>query len=351
MYVITRMKTHYSSKTLRILVVAVMCVILLFLVLRSRQLFFRSPVVREGSSIFLPTLLSAALDLAEQGGEEVRAVHESKSLEVKSKGKTVEGARELVTDADKRSHIKIVSGFRQVWPDLHLISEERDRVSEGGGKQPNLDRPEVKEFKSSSNPEDFLDVRDLTVWIDPLDATQEFTEDLLEYVTVMVCVAYRGDPIIGVVHQPFKKKTYFGWVGKAYSLPVWEDRSEDSRIRIIVSRSHAGNVEKVARNTIGGNAKVLRAGGAGYKTLSLLGGSADLYLHVTKIKKWDICAPHALLLSAPVPGGMTSLHGLPINYDWEGDRANHKGLLATRDRQLHTEMLEKFQGLHSDLDR
>jgi hypothetical protein len=41
----------------------------------------------------------------------------------------------------------------------------------------------------------------------PLSFSFHVAEDLTEYVTTMVCVAVKGVPMIGVIHQPFLKET------------------------------------------------------------------------------------------------------------------------------------------------
>lgn len=56
-----------------------------------------------------------------------------------------------------------------------------------------------------------LQIEDLLVWVDPLDGTGEFVraqEDpsLLQQVTVLIGITHKGQPIAGVVHQPYYKK-------------------------------------------------------------------------------------------------------------------------------------------------
>ena len=65
----------------------------------------------------------------------------------------------------------------------------------------------------------------------------------------------------------------------------------------------------------------------GYKTLEVIEGRADAYVHSTAIKKWDICAGNAILLA--VNGKQTTLTNKEIDYSAVGSPVNSEGLLAT----------------------
>jgi len=281
--------------------------------------------------VSLRSLLIASIDVAEKGGDQVRAIRlRNDQLDAESKGDTKEGAKMLVTDGDFASNRAMKYPLKKAFPNVFIVSEEKDE-----------DVEDVVPVKTTNAEVDLLAIGDqlvhaddVTVWIDPLDATQEYSENLREYVTTMVCIAVEGKPIIGVIHKPFTGETAWAWVGHGTNV---EYQTPPSGEQVIVSRSHAGSVEKVVKDAFGEQAQVTPAGGAGYKTLALYDGSATVYVHTTLIKKWDICSGNAILDATG--GSMTTLDGQTIDYS-PGDVRNEGGLLAAKVN--HGRYLEKM---------
>lgn len=317
------------------------------LLLYAIYTFFSAVIVDRAEVVNMKELLVTCIDLAVRGGNRlwsIRRGHSSGPFDKKIKGKTKEGADELLTKGDLESHRIIRHGFSKAFPQLKVISEEHDATSPvDTDYQTSLDTlPTIELFQ----PADIVPVSDVTIWIDPLDATQEYTEDLLHYVTTMVCVAVKGIPTIGVIYQPFNKLIVWGYVGHGVSstLNEWMENkkmpSQNMMTRIIVSRSHTGNVRKLVEKALGENVQVISAGGAGYKVLQVVNSSAEVnaYVHTTRIKKWDICAGNAIL--SALGGNMTTLSGQTIDYKDSQKPQNDNGLLATL--KLHDHFLEVF---------
>lgn len=290
----------------------------------------RLAAFRQRSQVDLRDLLAVSVEAAVLGGIEVKKVRGDNDLKEKSKGKTREGANELLTMGDLQSHRKMFNLLSNTFPDVTVNSEEHDNVVDKAAAW------------SRDIPADILDkieggkdvpAESVTVWIDPLDATQEYTENLVKYVTTMVCVAVDGKPVIGVIHQPFTGFTAWGFVGHGSNMRPRSSYTV-SPPKVIVSRSHSGKVKNYVQDAFGNSTTIIGAGGAGYKVLSLLEmpssetGSmdqADVYIHVTFIKKWDICAGAALLNA--LGGQMTTLKGEDIDYS--GTPLNKGGLVAS----------------------
>ncbi|CAH0730058.1 unnamed protein product, partial [Brenthis ino] len=282
--------------------------------------------------INIKSLLKAAIYAAEGGG---RKVIEGKNheLNIKSKGKTLEGANDPVTDADYASHCVMYYGLKKTFPKLNIISEEHSKYESSCQNQ------EVIDFESTPTDHRTIDymndehvfVKDVTVWIDPLDATQEYTEGLYHYVTTMVCVAINGVPIVGVIHYPFPPRTFWGWYTKktSHNIPTIQHREENKEHpRIVISRSHPGKVADIAKEAFGPKTTITLAAGAGDKVMGVVNGTFDVYLHATAIKKWDLCAGNAIIKS--VEGKMTTLKGQDIDYSADGNVKVTDGILVTR---------------------
>lgn len=155
------------------------CAFLLFY-----YLFFNNPtgsrhyrpygfIMRNPNEIDLRKLLIGSIQAAQLGGLEVLSVADN--IHAKTKGRTKEGANDPVTNADLKSHCIMDQGLRRLFPKVTIISEEDMHAgvcseSSHFGLDPTVIDEDVQ------LPDDFLIAPDdITVWIDPLDATQEYT--------------------------------------------------------------------------------------------------------------------------------------------------------------------------------
>ena len=320
-----------------IVFILVFIVILFFYVISGRL-----SIWQKEETVKISELLSASIELAEKAGVQVVNIRASGSVDFDqmSKGKTKEGKDEFVTAGDYKSHEIITSGLKAGWPNLRYQSEETDNKIVDS-KVPGKHNPEVEKVKSR---DEKVPLSEVTVWIDPLDATQEYTEgktdhSLLKYVTVMVCIVVKDSPVAGVIYQAFEKKAYWAWVSHGVSSSVSEllnnrekyQQSLRKGTKIVISRSHSGDarqfISKAFSNKTDDMVFVDEAAGSGYKVLEVLKGTDDVYFHLTLIKKWDLCAGNALLNAAK--GAMTTRNGDTIDYSLEGDPKNEHGVVAS----------------------
>lgn len=272
----------------------------------------------------LRQMLHSAIETAKRGGSQIRNL--KGPVDVRNKGKTKEGVNDSVTNADIKSHCVMYHSLKQTFPHVRIVSEEEHHCEHVGDLKMNT--AELGDL--SKVPDVLVPVEDVTLWIDPLDATKEYTENLLDYVTTMVCVAVKGKPVIGVIHKPYSGKTSWAWVNKVHSddLRIPTDPGV-SNPKITISMSHAGEVESVLKKALGDSVIIVPAAGAGYKSLEVAAGNVTAYYHTTSIKKWDICAGNAILNA--LDGKMTTSFNDEIDYSntGTGKVVNDKGLLGT----------------------
>ena len=292
--------------------------------MRSYGVSFQGSTMRR--SVRVSELLNAGIHLLASAGEAVVEYRDVSAQEKQVKSLTKEGKKEFVTQADLKSHIIIKETLLDYFPGLNIVSEEHDPVGNSDHEKKYFDPQlsgQLMDITMVSRDQKYS-TSDVVIWIDPLDATQEYTEMLDRYVTIMMCIVVDGHPTASVIHFPFSKETYWQWsnhgAAKSFETLQATRGKGDPRVqRVVVSRSHAGEVNKTLRS-INDEFEVIPAGGAGYKVFELLRGNAEAYVHTTAIKKWDICVGDAFLRHTG--GDMRSLRtGRRISY---GDPADYK---------------------------
>ncbi|KAJ8272526.1 hypothetical protein GJAV_G00090230 [Gymnothorax javanicus] len=281
--------------------------------------------MRQRRTVDLRELLALSVEAAVQGGREVKRIRDKNALE-KPSGKSKDRPSEKLKIGELNSHRKMYHLIKNTFPFLQVNAEEHATIEGEVGVWNHVIPAELQRIGGGRE----VPANDVTVWIDSLDAIQEYMENRQKYVTTMVCVAVNGVPVIGVIHKPFAEYTVWALVGSGSSLQPGPSLRVKS-LRVVVSHSHVGKAIQFIQTAFGNDTVVNAAGGAGYKILALLDPpdeeqeKADVYLHITYIKKQDICAGNAILKE--LGGHMTTLKGQAIDYSVK--EANHGGVLAS----------------------
>ncbi|WP_093588602.1 3'(2'),5'-bisphosphate nucleotidase CysQ [Lentzea waywayandensis] len=143
------------------------------------------------------------------------------------------------------------------------------------------------------------------VWIiDPLDGSREYAEPGRTDWAVHVALWERGELVAGAVAVPALPRT---------------PRISHRRLRIVVSRTRPPAFAQRVAEAI--NGVLVPMGSAGAKTMAVVRGDADAYLHAGGMYEWDTAAPVFVARAAGLHA--SRVDGRPLVYNqpdpWQPD--------------------------------
>jgi 3'(2'), 5'-bisphosphate nucleotidase len=254
----------------------------------------------------LNALLPEVVEIAREAGRETLSVF-AQDFDV-----THKADRSPLTEADLRAHHVILKRLTALTPNVPILSEESAVV-------PYAERWRWEEF-----------------WlVDPLDGTREFVARSPEF-TVNIALIRKGQPVLGVVHVPVQKISYFGARRTSpYPLPPQTGeggKSVDpafrqiegeaavvihvagqahSPVRILGSRSHRGGSLEGLLARLG--PYQLKPVGSSLKFCLVADGSADFYARFGPTCEWDTAAGQVVVECAG--GHVVDRGGQPLRYN------------------------------------
>lgn len=216
-----------------------------------------------------------------------------------------------------------------------------------------------------------VDASRVTVFVDPLDGTNEFAAGARECVTCLMGVAVDGSPVVGIIGQPFFERdetnandanandAFFQragrvvWGGRGIGVmgveteamtesfpeyfPSVEGLNKNRMVCAVNRATRDVRVDKaIARLNLDARFKV---SATGFHFLTLLEGKADCALLLREgTKKWDSCPGEALLRARG--GCVTDAAGRLYDYGDKEMALNLSGLISSRDARTHARLVD-----------
>lgn len=281
----------------------------------------------------ISNLLSACIDASIRSEMIIKEVWDSRKFKTKNKGR----GYNPFTSADIRAQQLIVAMIRKLWPTIKIVGEETCsdiKTDVEPSLDYYLDCPEM--YKD-------INVKDLCVFIDPLDGTKEFLNGNLQAVLILIGISYKGQAIAGVMNRTYGD-IYCGIVGTGgfifhenIFIEIQTKIYEDRKIITTTKSRRGGLLNSVVKQLK--PTDVIRVSAAGHKAALVLDQIADVYFFPVKgTKVWDTCAPNAIFNS--LGWFFTDKNGEQINYSYKSRKKNMDGFVATFNKELHKECLE-----------
>ena len=179
------------------------------------------------------------------------------------------------------------------------------------------------------------------VWVlDPIDGTKSFISGMVAWGTLIGLMRF-GEPVYGMMHQPFTRERFSGDSGAAHYRGPAGDR--DLHVRACEALSDAllfttspllmNAADRASFKKVEDKVKLSRYGGDCYAYCMLAAGQIDLVIE-TELKPHDIVALIPIILGA---GGIVTT--------WENGPPQAGGrIVAAGDARTHAAALELLNG-------
>lgn len=194
-----------------------------------------------------------------------RLASEAGSLLMDTRANFASDPKLLAKAADRVSHEFLMAALRSARPDDTVISEEDEEAS---WPWPRPSRQWI---------------------VDPLDGTREYSENRSDF-AVHVALVIEGRPVVGAVALPGEDLLF------STHTVIEPAESTNNPPKMLVSRTRPPDQAEAVAEYLG--AELIPMGSAGAKTLAVVRGIGDLYLHSGGQYEWDSAAPVAVALSA-----------------------------------------------------
>jgi myo-inositol-1(or 4)-monophosphatase len=249
-------------------------------------------------------------ELASVAGETIRPFFRT-ALGVENK--SLSGGFDPVTAADRAAETVMRALIKKTFPEHGILGEEFAS-----------DRPDAE-----------------YVWVlDPIDGTKSFICGMPVWGT-LIALTRRGEPIYGMMHQPFTREHFTG-DGSAASyrgpagdreLRVRPCSELEDAVLLTTSPLLMREPDRKTFQRVEQAVRLSRYGGDCYAYCMLAAGHVDLVIE-TELKPYDVLPLIPIIEGA---GGVVTT--------WDNESPNQGGrVIAAGDRRVHTKALEMLKG-------